>query len=163
MIVTKEDRMSCSVHLSEDGRSVVILDQRQLPNRELYLELNTVGALCEAIRSLAVRGAPAIGICAGYGMYVLALREQTQDGAALLTALERAGETLISSRPTAVNLAWAVRRMLAAARGEAANGIGSFSIDVDVFQAARAKREPLFALFTVHIETISPPERFFNR
>ena len=125
MIVTKEDRMGCSVHLSEDGRSVVILDQRQLPNREQYLELNTAEALYEAIRSLAVRGAPAIGICAGYGMYVLALREQTEDGAALLAALERAGEYLISSRPTAVNLAWAVRRMLAAARGEAANGAGA--------------------------------------
>ena len=122
MIVTKEDRMGCSVHLSEDGRSVVVLDQRQLPNREQYLELNTAEALYEAIRSLAVRGAPAIGICAGYGMYVLALREQTEDGAALLAALERAGEYLISSRPTAVNLAWAVRRMLAAAREETTGG-----------------------------------------
>ena len=69
-----------------------------------------------------MRGAPAIGICAGYGMYVLALREQTEDGAALLAALERAGEYLISSRPTAVNLAWAVRRMLAAAREETTGG-----------------------------------------
>ena len=75
MVVTSEDRMSCSVHLSEDGRSVVILDQRKLPNREEYLELKTAEEIFEAIRTLAVRGAPAIGICAAYGMYVLALRE----------------------------------------------------------------------------------------
>ena len=60
MVVTSEDRMSCSVHLSEDGRSVVILDQRKLPNREEYLELKTAGEIFEAIRTLAVRGAPAI-------------------------------------------------------------------------------------------------------
>ena len=66
-----------------------------------------------------MRGAPAIGICAGYGMYVLALREQSEDPAAFLAALERKGEYLVSSRPTAVNLAWAVRRMLGAARAAA--------------------------------------------
>ena len=84
MIVTKEDRTACSVHLSEDGRSVVILDQRRLPNREVWLELNAADELYEAIRSLAVRGAPAIGICAGYGMYVLALRERSGDYASCL-------------------------------------------------------------------------------
>jgi len=113
MIVTNEDRMACSVHLSEDGRSVVILDQRQLPNRQEYLTLNTAEGLYDAIKTLAVRGAPAIGICAGYGMYVLALRQETEDTAAFRAALEQAGTYLISSRPTAVNLSWAVRRMLA--------------------------------------------------
>ena len=122
MSVTQEERMSCSAHLSGDGRSVVILDQRQLPNREVWLTLDTAGELYEAIRTLAVRGAPAIGICAGYGMYVLALRDPTEDAEELLAALERAGEYLISSRPTAVNLAWAVRRMLAAARETADGG-----------------------------------------
>ena len=71
-MISKEDRMSCSVHLSEDERSVVILDQTQLPNRQVLLTLNTTEELCDAIRRLAVRGAPAIGIFAGYGLYVLA-------------------------------------------------------------------------------------------
>ena len=113
MTVTLEDRMSCSVHLSEDGRSVVILDQRKLPNREEYLELRTVEEIYDAIKTLAVRGAPAIGICAAYSMYILALREESEDFASFSGALEQAGATLISSRPTAVNLSWAVHRMLA--------------------------------------------------
>ena len=117
MVVTSEDRMSCSVHLSEDRRSVVILDQRKLPNREEYLELKTAEELFEAIRTLAVRGAPAIGICAAYGMYILALREGKEDFRSFSSALEQAGAYLISSRPTAVNLSWAVKRMLAVVAG----------------------------------------------
>lgn len=112
MSITAEDRMGCSVHLSEDGKSVVILDQRKLPNRQEYLRLRTAEEMYDAIKTLAVRGAPAIGICAGYSMYVLALQEETEDYAAFRSAMEKAGDYLISSRPTAVNLSWAVKRML---------------------------------------------------
>jgi methylthioribose-1-phosphate isomerase len=66
-----------------------------------------------------VRGAPAIGICAGYAMYVLALREEAADYSAFLAGMERTGDYLISSRPTAVNLSWAVRRMLSVIRENA--------------------------------------------
>ena len=82
MTITSSDRMGCSVHLSEEGRSVIILDQRQLPNRQVYLTLETAEEIYDAIKVLAVRGAPAIGICAGYGMYVLSLKKQTEDYAA---------------------------------------------------------------------------------
>ena len=68
MIITSEDRMGCSVHLSEDGKSVIIIDQTQLPNRQVYLTLQTAQEIYDAIKVLAVRGAPAIGICAAYGM-----------------------------------------------------------------------------------------------
>ena len=112
MIITEEIRRECSVHLSEDGRSVVILDQTQLPNRQVYLTLNTAQEIYDAIKSLAVRGAPAIGICAGYGMYVLALQEETADYGMFLADMEKTGAYLNSSRPTAVNLSWAIRRML---------------------------------------------------
>ena len=123
MKITSADRASCSVHLSEDGNAVVILDQRQLPNREVTMELRTAGEIYDAIKTLAVRGAPAIGICAAYGVYVLAKQADQEDPDAFLAALEQAGEYLISSRPTAVNLSWAVRRMLAAAAGKRDAGV----------------------------------------
>ena len=63
-----KDRMEGSVHLSEKEDSIVILDQRLLPNRMVYRELKTAEEIYDAIKTLAVRGAPAIGICAGYGM-----------------------------------------------------------------------------------------------
>ena len=112
MIITNEDRMGCSVHLSEDEKSVVILDQTQLPNRQEYLTLQTAQEMYDAIKVLAVRGAPAIGICAGFGMYVLSLAKEGLDNAAFQEEMHRDGEYLISSRPTAVNLSWAVKRML---------------------------------------------------
>ena len=107
-----KDRMEGSVHLSEKGDSIVILDQRLLPNRLVYRELKTAEEIYDAIKTLAVRGAPAIGICAGYGMYVLSLQADGEDMDAFRAAMETNGEYLISSRPTAVNLSWAVRRML---------------------------------------------------
>ena len=116
-IVTDADRQACSVRLSRDERSVVIIDQTQLPNREVCLELRTAEEVYDAIKRLAVRGAPAIGICAGYAMYVLAQRETADDPAVFLADMERTGAYLVSSRPTAVNLSWAVRRMLDVIRG----------------------------------------------
>ncbi len=119
MIVTNEDRLACSVHLSDDGRSVIIIDQTQLPNRELFLTLDTVEELVDAIKTLAVRGAPAIGICAGYGMYILALQEETGSYETFTEHMEKYAEELIAARPTAVNLSWAVRRMMQAVYGSA--------------------------------------------
>ena len=82
----------------EDDR-VVLLDQRRLPDEEIELECRSAAEVAEAIRALAVRGAPAIGIAAAYG-YALA--------AALGDDLDEAAATLAASRPTAVNLAWAL-------------------------------------------------------
>ncbi len=119
MIFTDKERMACSVHLSEDGRSVVILDQTKLPNREVFLTLTTAQEMYDAIKCLAVRGAPAIGICAGYGMYVLSLQEDTSDYHVFLEHMNKAGDFLNSSRPTAVNLSWAIKRMLGVVRSMA--------------------------------------------
>ena len=112
MTISDQDLVQCSVHLSGDEKAVVIIDQTQLPNRTEYLTLQTPQEIYDAIKTLAVRGAPAIGICAGYGMYVLAAQKKTKDTQEFLQEMEKDGEYLISSRPTAVNLAWAVRRML---------------------------------------------------
>jgi methylthioribose-1-phosphate isomerase len=87
------------------GDAVEIIDQTKLPGEEVLLRLETPADVVDAISRLAVRGAPAIGICGGLGV-VLAAGGDLEAGA---TAIRRA-------RPTAVNLAWAVDRVLAAAR-----------------------------------------------
>jgi methylthioribose-1-phosphate isomerase len=81
---------------------VVILDQRQLPSEEVELELYSSEEVAQAIREMAIRGAPAIGVAAAYG-YALA--------AALGEDLGEAASVLLASRPTAVNLAWAIGEM----------------------------------------------------
>ena len=68
-----------NVRLSDDETKVIILDQEKLPNVEEYLELDNTEDIYEAIFCLKVRGAPAIGICAGYGIYVLARKIETDD------------------------------------------------------------------------------------
>src|SRR6478609_10015713 len=100
-----------------DG-GVRILDQTLLPDTERYLDLDTVDAVAEAIRTLRVRGAPLIGIAAAMGV-TLALRR----GTATLDGVCAAAKVLGATRPTAVNLHWALGRMErrageAVARGE---------------------------------------------
>ena len=112
MTVTEQDLLACSVHLTQDETAVEILDQTRLPNETVYLQLDSVETIYHAIKSLAVRGAPAIGICAGYAMYVLAQQMQTESYTRFLGHMQLDGANLISSRPTAVNLSWAVNRML---------------------------------------------------
>jgi methylthioribose-1-phosphate isomerase len=103
-----------AIQWSRGGTAVRILDQRVLPEREEYRELRTVDDVCDAIVTLAVRGAPAIGIAGAMGM-VLAIDEAERDRATTVGRLAEAHERLRRARPTAVNLAWAVDRMLAAA------------------------------------------------
>jgi methylthioribose-1-phosphate isomerase len=92
--------------LYDDGRDLVrLLDQRHLPGEERWLELASAAEVAEAIRDLAVRGAPAIGVAAAYGMAVEARRGAGPE------RLHEVAERLVRARPTAVNLAWAVRRM----------------------------------------------------
>ncbi len=99
-----------SVRLSEDGKAVWMIDQTLLPGKTEYLYLTTAEEIWEAIYSLRVRGAPAIGICAGYAMYVLSLSmpESYEEFAA---EFRKTAEYLNSSRPTAVNLSAMLRRM----------------------------------------------------
>lgn len=93
--------------LYDPARDVVrLLDQRRLPAEEVWLELTTADEVVRAIKDLAVRGAPAIGVAAAYGLAVEARR------GANAPRLREAAERLAHARPTAVNLAWAVRRMV---------------------------------------------------
>ena len=100
-----------SVRLADDGTGVIIIDQTQLPNRTEYLTLTTAEDIWEAIYHLKVRGAPAIGICAGYGIYCLALRIKARNNEELLREFRKYKKYLDSARPTAVNLSWALNRM----------------------------------------------------
>lgn len=102
-----------AVELMPDDATVLMLDQRLLPGREVYYGLKSAEEVAEGIRDMIVRGAPAIGIAAAYAM-VLAAREGRQE-------LERAAKLLKAARPTAVNLAWAVDRMLVEAQASDAD------------------------------------------
>jgi methylthioribose-1-phosphate isomerase len=90
---------------------VRFLDQTLLPAEERWIETDDYNVIAEAIRGLRVRGAPLIGIAAAYGLALAVQRE----GASGPSALRQAATVLLATRPTAVNLAWAVQRMLAAA------------------------------------------------
>lgn len=101
-----------NVRLSDDETAVRIVDQTKLPGELIYIELREREELFEAIHSLRVRGAPAIGIFAGYAVYVLA-RGYGETG--FFQRLNEDCDYLISSRPTAVNLAHMAERMRACA------------------------------------------------
>lgn len=107
----KFEVLADNVHLSEDGKSVIIIDQRKLPNVLEYMDLTTAQEMYDAIKSLAVRGAPAIGICAGYCMFCLAQQIEADDFETFYEQFKKDKEFLNSSRPTAVNLSWALNRM----------------------------------------------------
>jgi methylthioribose-1-phosphate isomerase len=98
-----------AVALRWDGRALAVLDQTRLPGEEVWLDLTGAGDTAAAIRRLAVRGAPLIGMVAAYG---LAMEVARRPG---LGTLEQGAEVLVAARPTAVNLAWAVERVRAAA------------------------------------------------
>ena len=100
------------VRLSEDEKSVVILDQTKLPNHEEYLDLEDAESMWNAIKLLQVRGAPAIGVCAGYALAVLAGQIADLPRKEFLEMLQKQADYLNSSRPTAVNLSWALKRQM---------------------------------------------------
>ena len=102
-----------SIWLEPDGWSVGIVDQTLLPHRFATARLTTLDEAAHAIRSMQVRGAPLIGAAAAYGM-CLALRQDASD-----EGLERAAATLLQTRPTAINLKWALDEMTAAVRNQA--------------------------------------------
>jgi methylthioribose-1-phosphate isomerase len=110
-----------AVRWSEDGRAVELLDQTRLPGSETYLRLERAAGVVEAIRSLRVRGAPAIGVAAAMGLALEAAAHAGADRAAFMRTFDDAYHALRGARPTAVNLAWAVdrlRRLLDSLGGE---------------------------------------------
>lgn len=100
-----------SVILDDDNSTLVILDQTLLPNEKIFLRLTSQNQIWEAIYSLRVRGAPAIGIAAGYGAYLGTKESKAETYEELYEDFKKVKEYLASSRPTAVNLFWALDRM----------------------------------------------------
>ena len=105
-----DGRQTRSIWLESDGWSVGIVDQTMLPHRFAILRLTTLQQAAHAIRSMQVRGAPLIGATAAYGI-CLALRQDASD-----EGVERAAVMLAATRPTAINLKWALDEMTAAVR-----------------------------------------------
>lgn len=93
------------------GDHVRILDQTYLPKREVYSDIRDVGRMWEAIKKLRIRGAPAIGIAAAYGMY-LGIKDLPENAfESFWVEVERVAEYLENARPTAVNLKWSLNRI----------------------------------------------------
>ena len=88
-----------------------LLDQTLLPTEEKVLDIRTLGPVVDAIRRLAVRGAPAIGVAAAYGVFLGVRERDPKDPESFRQALDSGAEILRTARPTAVNLAWAVERV----------------------------------------------------
>ena len=100
-----------TVRLRDDLNAVVILDQTRLPAEESYLELSSAEEIWDAIYKLKVRGAPAIGVAAAYGIYVCSRQIQAASVDEFYTEFHRIKEYLAGARPTAVNLVASLERM----------------------------------------------------
>jgi methylthioribose-1-phosphate isomerase len=104
-----------TVRWSDDGRAVRIIDQRALPAHEVFRDLTSTEDICDAIATLAVRGAPAIGIAGAMGLVVAVAGDPGRSHDELLERLRAASARIRATRRTAVNLGWALDRMLAIA------------------------------------------------
>ncbi|MEL6814234.1 MAG: S-methyl-5-thioribose-1-phosphate isomerase [Cyanobacteria bacterium J06598_3] len=104
--------MSAFRSIEWTGETLRLLDQRQLPAVTTYCDYSDYKAVAQAIQDMVVRGAPAIGVTAAFGLALAARQSSATTLRALLSDLRAAGEHLIAARPTAVNLSWAIDHLL---------------------------------------------------
>ena len=109
----------CPVKLDDENSTLIILDQTLLPNETVFLELKEIKDIWDAIYKLRVRGAPAIGVAAGYGVYLGAKQSKAATYEEFVKDFTNVKDYLAGSRPTAVNLFWALNRMEARLKREA--------------------------------------------
>ena len=93
------------------GDDLVMIDQRKLPAQEIYVTCKTVNDVAKAITTMVIRGAPAIGVCAAMGLALGAQRSKATGTKQFTTEFQRNCDQLAATRPTAVNLFWAIERM----------------------------------------------------
>ncbi len=91
--------------------NILMVDQRKLPASEMYVTCKTVNDVAKAIKTMVIRGAPAIGVCAAMGIALGAARSKATGTKQFTTEFQRTCDLLASTRPTAVNLFWAIERM----------------------------------------------------
>jgi methylthioribose-1-phosphate isomerase len=117
------------------GDDIVMVDQRKLPADEIYVTCKNVNDVAKAIRNMVIRGAPAIGVCAAMGLALGAARSKATGTKQFTTEFQKNCELLAETRPTAVNLFWAIERMK---RGFSEGALAGESVD-DL--KARLRRE----------------------
>jgi methylthioribose-1-phosphate isomerase len=108
-----------TINWNNEHNTIQMVDQTLLPQEYRVIECSTLEALCEAIKSLRVRGAPAIGAAGAYGIALAAHQSKAETAQELLKELEDAATQIKNTRPTAVNLAWAVERVMNAIKQNA--------------------------------------------
>jgi len=113
-----------------DG-TVVTIDQAKLPQETVFLEMKNVTEVAEAIKTMKIRGAPLLGAAAAFALALVAYHSKAENKSELVNELEKAAETLKETRPTAVNLFWAIDRILTKARGfsENAKDLAAFVVE----------------------------------
>ena len=94
------------------NNKVIMIDQTKLPNKLVFVEYDNYNQVADAIKNLVVRGAPAIGVSGAFGLALAALESNSTSKENLISDLQRAKQTLFETRPTAVNLAWGLERIM---------------------------------------------------
>ncbi len=103
-----------TIDWDDEKNSIIMIDQTLLPEKYKIIRCGSIDSLCEAISMLRVRGAPALGAAGGFGVALAAYKSKASSLENLIEELKNAGEKIIATRPTAVNLSWGVRRVLRA-------------------------------------------------
>jgi methylthioribose-1-phosphate isomerase len=111
--------------------SVVTIDQTKLPHEEVHIAIRNPGEMAEAIKTMKIRGAPLLGVAAGFALALAAANSKAESKEKLLKELEAAAETIRQTRPTAVNLFWALDRILEKAKEFSGNraALASFIVE----------------------------------
>ncbi len=105
-----------TIKWDDRDKSILLIDQRKLPNRLEYIKCTNYQHVAECIKNLAIRGAPAIGVAAAFALALAALKSKARDRDTFIHELSVAYNTLRATRPTAVNLFWALERVMSKAR-----------------------------------------------
>ncbi|MDQ0178489.1 S-methyl-5-thioribose-1-phosphate isomerase [Bacillus chungangensis] len=148
-----------SVKLDDDNDTLILLDQTLLPNEKVFLELKEMKDVWDAIYELKVRGAPAIGIAAAYGVYLGTKKSTAGTYEDLYEDFKKVKEYLASSRPTAVNLFWALDRMDTRFQNEKGKNVLQVKAALkEEAEQIRAEDEEVCKSIGTHALTLLKPE-----